>query len=178
MTSTLLASQVSRLIGPLLNAAHRKSAKRIAILDWDSEDASRAVAGLLATESSRQLERKCALVISEGIRARREDRPDYCLVTLPEFEMAGEGAGTKAPPPAEPLSTFPLQFIAAPGLSSLGREFLLGSAKAKLVMGADAHVLLLPRGGVPRGVSEEIEKRTRELELKWLGIVLIGEDDV
>ena len=59
-------TRVNRLVGSLMKSIHDAGAKSVAVLSWDSEDESRAVAAALAAAVSRQLDKKCAVVVSES----------------------------------------------------------------------------------------------------------------
>ena len=156
---------VNRIIVPLMKKIHKAGARKISVLTWDSDELAREVARFLAVGFSRALDQKCAVVISEGLRARTQDLVDCILVTV--AEDIDEGKSAAGPRPfAEREGDIPLFFIAGGSLT-----------KGTSPVAADAYLFVLPRRGVCRGARNEINAAMRQLKLNWLGIVLVDADD-
>jgi hypothetical protein len=136
------------------------------------------VAGqIVAVAFSQQLEQKCALVISEGIRFTCEAFDSFNLIRLPSVENPhGDGHGKNDEFVQEMNRTYPFQIIAGPALNSWSR-YTSGSSwhsENGLARNADGHILLVPEAGLSRQVMKRIEKFTQEQKIKWMGIIAVG----
>ena len=163
------ASKVKKFIGPLIHNAHQRKVRRIVLLSWDNEEATRVAGQLLAVAFSQQLEQKCALIISEGIRYTCDNYESFNLIRLPEMSTATDEENEKVLNELD--ETYPFQIIAGPTLNSWSKY----SAHATtLAHAGDAHILLLPEGGLSRTIMKRIEKFSKEKKIKWLGIINIA----
>ena len=160
-------SRVKKLIGPLVAKVREKRAQKIGVFSWDSEEASRKAAQILAAGLAQQFDRRCALVVVEGIRFNCENFDCYSLVTLPEIEN---------PNFSEPVENFlhdmnrnfPFQILAGPSIKNWDT---FSRARAKLALNTDAQILVMPQSGVAREAEKKISAFTKQRELMWLGIV-------
>ena len=167
--SIIEASKVKKFIGPLIFNAHERKVKRIVLLSWDNEEATRVAGQLLAVAFSQQLEQKCALIISEGIRYTCDNYDSFNLIRLPEMGAATAEENQKIL--NEMDETYPFQIIAGPTLNSWSKYSIHSTSLARE---ADAHILLLPEGGLSRSVMRKIEKFSKTKKIKWLGIINIA----
>lgn len=160
-------SRIRKSIVSLIMMMRTAKARTLSILSWDLEDESRYFGQVLALALSQQLEQKCALVISEGLKPKIDVFPSFALVTLPEIDNAGVDAETLQEFEAN-VRGFPVQIFAGPALSKPAVE---QSHSFKLACQSDAQILLVRAPGASRETITRISALTKAHNIKWLCVM-------
>lgn len=161
-------SQVKKLMGPLVSRAHAMRAHRLALLSWDSDAATYQAAQVLTAGLSQQVDHRCALIVTEGIRFGCDNFDCFSRITLPEIEPPHPQDFARI---VEELNrSFPFQIVVGPSIKDWKR---VSAVRAQTALSADAQILILPSGGVPRDVSRKIQEFTEQRHPRWLGAVSV-----
>lgn len=167
------SSKVKRFIGPLIIKAQKAGARRVAVLSWNDEDSARRVAQILTIAMAQQLDRKCALVVAEGLRISCDNYDCFSLVTVPEVELS-ENAENMRNLSKDLDANFPFQFFPGPALESVSLSEPV-DAKTKIALGLEGKVLVVPSTGLPRNAVRELAELTQRENIRWLGVVVLDE---
>lgn len=160
-------SRIRKSIVPLILMMRKANARRLSILSWDLEDESRYFGQVLALALSQQLEQKCALLISEGLKHKIDVFPSFALVTLPEVENHMMDADALEEFETG-LRSFPVQIFSGPALSKSGVEH---SHAFQIARQSDAQILLLRSSGASRDAIDRISSLTKNHGINWLCVM-------
>lgn len=160
-------SRIRKSIVPLIMMMRKANARRLSIMSWDLEDESRYFGQVLALALSQQLEQKCALLISEGLKHRIDVFSSFALVTLPEIDNPAVEREVLDEFQTN-VQGFPVHLFAGPALSRPGVE---NTHAFRLACQSDAQILLIRNTGASRDAIERISTLTISHNIQWLCVM-------
>lgn len=161
-------SKVKKFIAPFIVKILEKKVSKIVLLSWDESESTFAAAKVLATALSQQLDKKCAVVIPEGVRFASENTDAYQLIHIPEVNTPA--INEKGEIFFKEIDrVFPIQILVGPPLKQWRR--LTTDLRFDMTAQADAQILLVPNQGLSREAVNTIEKFAQSNQISWLGII-------
>lgn len=166
----LTESGINRFITRLLVKMSEIKTTKLGLVFWNDEFSARDAATLLAMSFSDQMQKKCGLVCSEGIKMGVTSHDGYDLIYYPEVVLPEHEAEFKIFQ-KDIEKRYPVQVILTQGMSNCMN---FDSGSFSVAKAAGAQVLLFPVTGVPREGVLKIEAIKNEQQLNLIGSMILS----
>ncbi len=163
----LAESRINKAVGQMIASVHNSNARRVAVCAWSNDDHAIAIASLMASSFGNQLERKCAVIISEGVRVRHEEFGLHDAVYIPDVDISTI-AGKVDEALGEANKLYAIQFVVGPALQGWDSA---QKPKTDLVSRCHGVFILVPESGLPRNAIKLITNIQTRHKIKILGII-------
>lgn len=161
-------SHVRKFIAPFIVKILEKKVTKLVLLSWNSPESTLSAAKIMASALSQQLDKKCAVLLPQGVRFTSDSTDAYQMIHVPEVNTPS--IDEKSEQVFQEIDeNFPIQILVGPSLSEWRR--LTTDLRFEMVSQAHAQILLVPHEGLSREAVQTIEKFSQANAIHWLGVI-------
>lgn len=166
----LSQTKINKSIGPIVESLHRRSAQVVALLPcFDDEEATVNLAKILCAALTIELNRKCAVVIQEGIRHKIEHYPNYDFIYLPDVDLTKNAEKEIVAAIERGRNEYALLIVIGPNLYKF--KSLSGTLSASLQRAVDAALLVTDHETITRDAIKNSTEYSNYFGVKIFGVL-------